>query len=91
MVLASSLRLLAGSRATVYRMSLTSRRVKRRPKKVVDLRFLMSGSIDSLQKMVFQLYDAWKPDGCQPFFLNMCEKIVRPVDKGLERLKIVFD
>ena len=39
-------------------MSLISRRVERRPKKVVESGFMMGGSIDSLQKTMVQLYDA---------------------------------
>ena len=58
MVLASSLRLLAGNRAAVYQMSLISRRVKQRPKKVVDSGFPMGGSVDSLQKTMVRLCDA---------------------------------
>jgi len=40
--------------------------------------------------MVFQLYDAWKPDGCQPLFLKKSKKAVLPCRAMAERVKFVF-
>ena len=56
-VCASSLRLSAGNVATVSWTSAICRRVKRRPKKVVDLRFSMRGSTAAPRKPVTAYHD----------------------------------
>ena len=71
----SSLRLSAGNMATVCWTSAICRRVKRRPKKVVDLRFSMCGSTIVARKPI-PSYHRKSGLGCQGVFPGDSENAV---------------